>query len=67
MNAGRKLAWIDASQGASGDMLLGAFVDLGLPLEQLRAQLSSLPVDGWELRSRRIVRCGLAATKADVA
>jgi len=66
VSAGRKLAWIDASQGASGDMLLGAFVDLGLPLEQLRAQLSSLPVEGWELRSRPIVRCGLAATKVDV-
>jgi len=66
VSAARKLAWIDASQGASGDMLLGAFVDLGLPLEQLRAQLSSLPVEGWELRSRPIVRCGLAATKVDV-
>ena len=66
MSGGRKLAWIDASQGASGDMLLGAFVDLGVPLEHLRTVLGSLPVDGWELHSRRIVRCGLAATKVDV-
>ena len=64
-DAGR-LLWVDASQGASGDMILGALVDLGVPLERIRRAIESLPLEGWSLRSRRIVRCGLAAEKVDV-
>lgn len=47
-------------------MLLGALVDLGLPLEALRAELLKLPLRGYALESHRVHRSGLHATKVDV-
>ncbi len=61
-----RLLYFDCAQGASGDMLLGALVDLGLPLASLEAELRKLPLPGWRLESRRVMRCGLQATKVDV-
>ena len=61
-----RLLWVDASQGAAGDMLLGALCDLGVDLAGVEAALRRLPVDGWRIETRRIVRTGLAATKLDV-
>ena len=45
--------YVDATEGASGDMILGALVDLGVPLAHLRRVLATLPIDGWSIRSRR--------------
>jgi uncharacterized protein (TIGR00299 family) protein len=61
-----RLAYLDCSSGASGDMLLGAVVDLGLPIEALRVELAKLPLAGYRLEARSVVRSGLAATKVDV-
>ena len=61
-----RIVFIDCASGAAGDMLLGAFVDLGLPLEALRDELAKLSLHGYRLESRRVRRCGLAATKVDV-
>jgi pyridinium-3,5-bisthiocarboxylic acid mononucleotide nickel chelatase len=62
----RRVVYFDCASGASGDMLLGAAVDLGLPLERLRAELQKLPLAGYRLEASRVTRCGLAATKVDV-
>jgi uncharacterized protein (TIGR00299 family) protein len=61
-----RIVYFDCANGASGDMLLGAVVDLGLPLDELRAELGRLPLSGYSLESRRVSRSGLAATKVDV-
>ena len=61
-----RLVYFDCASGASGDMLLGALVDLGLPLEELRAELGKLPLRGYRLDSHRVHRSGLHATKVDV-
>lgn len=61
-----RLVYFDCSSGASGDMLLGALVDLGLPLDTLRADLARLPLRGYRLEARRVHRAGLHATKVDV-
>jgi len=61
-----RLLFIDASAGASGDMILGALVDIGVPLSRIRQALKSLPLEGWSLRSRKIDRCGIAGRKIDV-
>jgi uncharacterized protein (TIGR00299 family) protein len=61
-----RLLFVDGSAGASGDMLLGALVDLGLPFARLRRGLAGLALDGWTIRSRRVERCGLSARKIDV-
>ncbi len=47
-------------------MLLGALVDLGLPIEALREELAKLPLDGYRLEAKRVHRAGLHATKVDV-
>ena len=62
----RRLLFIDGSSGASGDMLLGALVDLGASMAAIRRVWSSLPVSGWTARSRRIERCALVGRKIDI-
>jgi len=47
-------------------MLLGALVDLGLPLDDLRRELAKLKLEGFALESKRVHRSGLHATKVDV-
>ena len=61
-----RILYVDAASGASGDMVLGAVVDLGLPLGGLRDELARLPLTGYRLESRRVSRSGLSATKVDV-
>jgi uncharacterized protein (TIGR00299 family) protein len=58
--------WIDASAGASGDMLLGALLDAGAPVEAVVAAVRALGVEPIEIRPRQVRRHGLRATKADV-
>ena len=55
-------AYFQCIGGASGDMILGALLDAGLPLDDLRGALSSLDVDGYSLRSQRAQRGGLEGT-----
>jgi pyridinium-3,5-bisthiocarboxylic acid mononucleotide nickel chelatase len=47
-------------------MILGALVDAGLPLDELRAALASLPFEGYALEAERVTRAGMAATKVHV-
>jgi uncharacterized protein (TIGR00299 family) protein len=47
-------------------MVLGAVVDLGLPIERLREELARLGLPGYRLEARRVTRSGLAATQAEV-
>jgi uncharacterized protein (TIGR00299 family) protein len=60
-----KTCYLDCFSGISGDMLLGALVDAGLPAERLEKELRKLPLSGWKLRTERVQRGGLAATKLD--
>ena len=60
------ILFVDGSQGASGDMLLGALVELGLSAAALRRIYRELPVDGWTLRSTPIVRSALAGRRVHI-
>ena len=44
-------------------MVLGALLDLGLPLDGLRAALGSLAVEYGEVRVDRVLRAGVSASK----
>ncbi|MBC7261724.1 MAG: nickel pincer cofactor biosynthesis protein LarC, partial [Chloroflexi bacterium] len=59
-------AYFDCFSGASGDMLLGALLDAGLRLEELRDCLASLPIEGYEIVAETEVRQGVRGTKATV-
>ena len=58
-----RLLYFDCFAGASGDMMLGALLDAGLPIEALREALGSLAIGGYELRATRVLRAGVSATK----
>src|SRR5262249_2579921 len=61
-----RTAYFDCFSGVSGDMLLGALLDLGLDAEELRRGLASLPISGWRLESEVVQRHGLRGTRARV-
>jgi len=62
-----KIAYFDCLAGASGDMILGALVDAGLPLENLRERLSILDLDEeFELKGEKVSKNGFAAIRVDV-
>lgn len=58
--------WIDASSGASGDMLLGALVGAGVPVEVLQDAVDSVSPEPVSLRVEDVRRGGLAATRVHV-
>ena len=60
------IAWLDLSAGASGDMLLGALVDAGVPLEVPAAAIAALPVEQVRLVTEQTSRHGLGATRVHV-
>ena len=66
MSGSEKILYVDATSGASGDMILGALNDLGVPMAHLRRTLATLPLDGWRITSRKVVRAGVTARKVDV-
>jgi uncharacterized protein (TIGR00299 family) protein len=47
-------------------MILGALLDLGLPLDDLRSALGSLAIDGATVSASRVLRAGVSATKFNV-
>ncbi len=58
------VAWFHCFAGIAGDMALGACLDAGAPVEDVRAILGLLPVGGWSLDAEPVMRGGLAATRA---
>ena len=59
-------AHLDPFCGASGDMLLGALVDAGVPIAQLQQSIDALGLDDLRLRAGAVSKRGIAATKVDV-
>jgi len=60
------VAYFDCFSGISGDMVLGALVDLGLDMEDLAGALTSLDLEEFRLESREVMSYGLRGTKVDV-
>ncbi len=61
------LLWLNPSTGISGDMLLGALLDLGAELDEVRAAVATTGLTGWRLDTQRVSRGGLQATLAVVS
>ncbi|HVC45607.1 MAG TPA: nickel pincer cofactor biosynthesis protein LarC [Terracidiphilus sp.] len=60
-----RIGYLECFSGISGDMFLGALVDAGVPLRVLEEATEALNV-GARLEMRKVMRGGIAATKADV-
>ena len=61
-----KILYYDCFAGISGDMNLGALIDLGVDAAYLSNELSKLKIEGFHLDVKRDQRRGITGTKADV-
>src|SRR5687768_4116414 len=57
------MLYLDCFSGASGDMMLGALIDLGLPVDALKGALGSLALEYGDVTAERVSRAGVSATK----
>jgi len=60
-----RIGYLECFSGISGDMLLGALVDAGVPFAHLEETTAALNL-GARLESRKVMRGGIAGTKVDV-
>ncbi len=61
-----KTAYFDLVSGASGDMILGALLDAGLPQTTLENELGKLHLDDFHLHHKKVLKNCFSATKVDV-
>ena len=61
-----KILYYDCFSGISGDMNLGALLDLGIDEKYLVDELSKLNLNGYEIKVSRDIRKGIEGTKVDV-
>jgi uncharacterized protein (TIGR00299 family) protein len=61
-----RVGWFHCLAGASGDMMLGALVDAGVPLSVIQEAVDALGVERVEVTSGTVTRHGLGATKVNV-
>jgi len=59
-------AYFDCFSGISGDMILGALVDLGVDIKEIRKALKKMDLKGYKLEAKKIQRNGLASTQVSV-
>ena len=60
------ICWINPFTGLAGDMLLGALLDAGAPLDAVRDAVAATGLTGWELSCEHVTSHGLAATRVRV-
>ena len=61
-----RILYFQPFSGASGDMILGALVDVGLSVQELASHLSGLRLDGWRLECRKELRGPFRTTRLEV-
>jgi len=61
-----KVLYFDCFAGASGDMILGALVDAGLPLDNLKSELAKLGLSGYTISATKVVKHGITGTKISI-
>ena len=62
----KRVIYFDCFSGISGDMILGALVNLGTDIKKIRNHLKSLNLKGFKLNTRQVKRNGLIGTKINV-
>ncbi len=62
----KRILFLDPFAGLSGDMFVGALLDLGVDLARLAHEISKLELGGYHLSSKRVFRGAMSAIKFDV-
>ena len=65
-NSMSKNIYFESLGGASGDMLLGAFLGLGINLDELSNELKKLNVDKFNIKIEEVVLHGISGVRASV-
>ncbi|MCG8700359.1 MAG: nickel pincer cofactor biosynthesis protein LarC, partial [Bacteroidales bacterium] len=60
------ILYYECFAGISGDMNLGALIDLGVPVEYLKSELQKLPVPGYSISTEKSLKMGISGTKVTV-
>ncbi len=60
------LAYFDCFSGISGDMTLGALLDLGVDLKWLKKEIASMPLDGFDISVSSTYRSGIRSNLVEV-
>ncbi|MFO7707793.1 MAG: nickel pincer cofactor biosynthesis protein LarC [Desulfobacterales bacterium] len=60
------LLYFDCFSGISGDMTLGALIDLGVPVPWLKEKLAGLPLSGFDITAADVEYNGIHAKKVEV-
>ncbi len=60
------IAWFHCFSGIAGDMAMGALIDAGADIDEVRVLCERVPVDGWALEAEQVLRSGIAGTKVHV-
>ncbi|MDM8543504.1 nickel pincer cofactor biosynthesis protein LarC [Desulfococcaceae bacterium HSG9] len=61
-----KIAYFDCFAGASGDMILGALMDAGLPADTLKTELDKLGLTHYDLQLKKVLKRGIGGSQAVV-
>jgi uncharacterized protein (TIGR00299 family) protein len=61
-----KIAYFDCFAGISGDMILGALIDVGLDWDQFQADLKNLSLEGYRLERKKVRKNGIEGSKVNV-
>jgi pyridinium-3,5-bisthiocarboxylic acid mononucleotide nickel chelatase len=60
------LLYFDCFAGAAGDMILGALIDAGAPVETVLSCVNALGIEGWDLEVRPVTKGAVRATRVEV-
>src|SRR3989338_9726875 len=61
-----KILYFDCFSGVSGNMILGAMVDVGIDIKALKKELKKLDLHSYSLKVSKVKRKGIKGTKVDV-
>jgi pyridinium-3,5-bisthiocarboxylic acid mononucleotide nickel chelatase len=62
----KRILYLDCFSGISGDMMVGALIDLGVDLQYIKNELKNLDIGGYELKSSKVKVNAIYATRFQV-
>lgn len=61
-----KTIYLDCFSGISGNMMVGAFLDAGMPIAHLQSEFEKLSISSYTLVNKQVIKKGIKATYFNV-